>query len=268
MSKSSDEKQIVMPVVNGLLQLVGQSACAKRVVQVISRLIDGRSNSATACAEIEDELKGKGMVADSHRVELCVETAFGLVCGYNQWRNGHESMARWQFPGWELVQLHSRPETIDWPDAWRRHGGCLYSDGRMIALEDSTIWHALSKLELPFPPFDLGSGMRWREIAREEVLALGIISGSETPELTEDDRLNAEQFTEAELNALRIELSGANQYSANVEHQGHLAQAQPAASRSRVDIRTVSLDFAEAIQSRIASLLGSPSVRGNPDQQA
>jgi len=110
--------------------------------------------------------------------------------------------------------------------------------------------------------------MRWREIAREDALALGVISGSEIPELTEDDRLNAEQFTEAELKALRIELSGAHQYSAKVEQRGDLAQAQVAASQSPVDIRTIRLDFAESFQCRIASLLGSTSVRGNPDQQS
>ena len=107
--------------------------------------------------------------------------------------------------------------------------------------------------------------MRWREIAREEARALGIIFGDEIPKLTEDDLLNAEQFTEAELKSLVIEQRGAEQCSANVDQEGHRAQAQEAASQSPVDILTVSLDFAEPLQSRIASLLGSTFIRGNSD---
>jgi len=51
----------------------------------------------------------------------------------------------------------------------------------MIARKDDTIWQALSAFGLPFPPFDLGSGMGWREISRKEAIELSVISKDQVP---------------------------------------------------------------------------------------
>src|SRR5439155_19352849 len=103
------------------------------------------------------------------------------AAGYREWVRGQEPGAARDFPAWELVKFYPGAEPVNWTEMWRQHEGRLSSSGRMIARKEGAIWQALSAFGLPFPPFDLGSGMRWREISSKEAIELSVISKDQVP---------------------------------------------------------------------------------------
>jgi hypothetical protein len=80
------------------------------------------------------------------------------------------------FPAQELVRVMARRvPRATWRERWRGAGGRLY-EGRMIALKTDSVWTALSRFGLPYPPFDFGSGMGVVDIARAEAVRLGLMA--------------------------------------------------------------------------------------------
>jgi hypothetical protein len=81
---------------------------------------------------------------------------------------------------------------------WVRAGGRLF-DGRMIARTDDPIWlktideGGFNRFGNPFPPFDYGSGMWTRSVARSEAIALGVITGADQVQPTRIDFANGLQ---------------------------------------------------------------------------
>jgi hypothetical protein len=181
------------------------------------------------------------------------------------------------FPAWELVKSHPGPEPLNWPETWQRHGGWSLPNGRMIAFKDDPVWRALSAFGLPFPPFDLGSGMYWREVSRDEAIELGLIgedeprgehkSGANDRVMFGDDpldpdllrqikaELTAEGFLENRsviANGKGAEPSSLAGIEATLKHR----QFEKPPPRRSVKVAPVSLDFADAFARRVVHYFG------------
>ena len=146
------------------------------------------------------------------RLNLILNTQRALVDGYALQQHGNTDMARFQFPAWELVRVldvdtprgfkRGPKNTLipvkseDWESRWTAAGGELVDGDRMIAAKDDPIWDALGEGAGGFddsidnggaPPFAFNSGMGWREVPRDEAIALGIIDPDETPDPSDKD---------------------------------------------------------------------------------
>jgi hypothetical protein len=146
------------------------------------------------------------------RLNLILNTQRALVDGYALKQHGNTDMARFQFPCWELVRVfdvetprgsrRGPKNTLipvpgdDWPSRWIAAGGELVDGDRMIAPKGDPIWEALGEGVGGYddsldnggaPPFALNSGKGWREVPRDEAIALGIIDPDETPDPADSD---------------------------------------------------------------------------------
>ncbi len=86
-----------------------------------------------------------------------------------------------QFPAWELVPIYPFPERVNWCERWDAAGGPRFHPTRLIALKSDPVWAVLGNKDCfadalgnPFPPFADGSGWGWRQMTRDECLALKI----------------------------------------------------------------------------------------------
>lgn len=213
----------------------------------VNALLSGAVNEATARAELQDVLDSldydpqRGFTAgesvppaeagslrdlsSDKRIRLVLETNLRQAANFGLLEQGNDPIARWQFPAWELVRIYDReeprgemPGSMGWEERFVRAGGELF-DGRMIALKDDAVWESLGDsglfddgLDSPFPPFAFNSGMGWREVPREEAIALGLITGDEAPSASDarffDEEMaeDAAQFSRAELEEARRSL--------------------------------------------------------------
>lgn len=114
------------------------------------------------------------------RLDLIVRTQLELMQGAGQQARGTTADRLEAFPAWELIRVLEVTVPRDWPARWAIAGGRM-TDGRMIALKGDPVWGELGSsgnfddaLDTDHPPFAFNSGMGWREIQREEALAMGI----------------------------------------------------------------------------------------------
>jgi len=147
-------------------------------------------NNADARVRLRDILKGvgykpaegdAGTIRDlfSHdRLNLVVDTAVSLACSYRNRTQGQEDLILDMYPAQELVRVGWREGPRDWPKTWVAAGGELFGE-RMIAVKNSRIWTRISAFRLPFPPFDLHSGMGVSEISRKQATELGLLVRNE-----------------------------------------------------------------------------------------
>ena len=92
-------------------------------------------------------------------------------------------------PAQELVRGRQAKVPRDWRARWLDAGGQLFGS-RMIALKTDPVWTKLSRFGTPWPPFDFGSGMILRNIARADAISLGLIQEDETLEPDPDPDFN------------------------------------------------------------------------------
>lgn len=222
----------------------------ERIQEVTARLLSGEINIATGRAELQDELDrlqynpeaggfpgdtgippaDRGSLRDlssDQRLKLVLETQASHAANFALKQQGSDDLSRYQFPAWELVRVSYRdvprdemPNGISWPVRWGMAGGRLVQ-GRMAALKDDAVWAQLGSstlfpdgLDSDVPPYAFNSGMGWREVPREEAIALGLITGDEAPQFTDsrffdETKLNADQFETGELQNLLAELCAA-----------------------------------------------------------
>jgi len=99
-------------------------------------------------------------------------------------------------PAQELVRGRAARIPRDWPARWANAAAEVDDEGvaktsqRMIALKTSPIWTAISRFGVPWPPFDFGSGMILRNIARPDAIALGLIEEDEILQADPDPNFN------------------------------------------------------------------------------
>jgi hypothetical protein len=119
-------------------------------------------------------------LSSSQRLDLVLRTNVEMAHGYGGYVQGMDESALDTFPALELFRMESRKEPRDWPTRWVESGGTIQPDGRMIALKTDPIWEAISAFDLPYPPFDFGSGMWVRDIDALETQELGLLAKGET----------------------------------------------------------------------------------------
>jgi len=128
--------------------------------------------------------KGKGGtlqdLGSDARLNLIIDTNLKQAYGYGQHQQAQDPDLLDLWPCWELVRIESRKTIRDWQSRWVGAGGALYGD-RMIARKDASIWSAISRFGLPYPPFDFQSGMGVRNVRRDEAERLGVITSREIP---------------------------------------------------------------------------------------
>jgi hypothetical protein len=144
-------------------------------------------------------------LSSKKRIDLTLDTQLRLMTSIGMKVRGSTPQALYTYPCWELVRVYPRitprglkrgkggavvpdPDNA-WPARWQKAGGTLHG-GRMVARKDDQIWAALGSsgnfrdaLDTDHPPFAFNSGYAWRELRREDAIALGVI--------TEDDRVAA-----------------------------------------------------------------------------
>jgi hypothetical protein len=175
MNPSPEQHQIVSTVINEFLDTVGDTTLTERVLESVLKYVEGNINQATARCEVRDALAKMNRHADDERLNLCIETASRLAWGYLHWAQGQENADVLDFyPTLELKQVYQHAEAVDWIKRWQEKGGRVFEGRRMIALKNDSIWSQISAFKLPFPPFDLDSGMDLDSISRYEAEELGL----------------------------------------------------------------------------------------------
>lgn len=108
------------------------------------------------------------------RLNLRIEMDAQFARGYGTWKHDQAPVILDAWPAQELFRAAAAEQPRNWATRWQDAGGELF-DGRMIALRNSPIWTAISRFNVPYPPFDYGSHMRTRLIARKKAMELGLI---------------------------------------------------------------------------------------------
>lgn len=150
-------------------------------------------NLASARAELKQVLqrlnydpgeKAGGLqdLSSDSRLELQLKTNVESAQGFGAFLQGQAAGAIDAFPAQELFRVEDREEPRSWPTRWMQAGGQIFG-GRMIALKNDPVWFALSDADRfgdalgnPYPPFAFNSGMWVRDIARDEAIALGLMT--------------------------------------------------------------------------------------------
>ena len=129
-----------------------------------------------------------------------------MAQNYAAWKARQNDVSLLRAPAQELIRVESRIERRLWPRIWREAGGQFYGQpgpdypdapGRMIALKTDPIWRKISRFNVPWPPFDWGSGMGLRSVRRREALTLSTKDGrrllreSDPPQRPQDIPFNS-----------------------------------------------------------------------------
>jgi hypothetical protein len=132
-----------------------------------------RGLEPTGPREMED-------IASAPRIGLIVDMAEKMTYGKARFESGNDPAVLDVWPAQELVRIEPRKEPRDWWARWQEAGEAVgwvgASRERMVALKSSPIWAALSEFDLPYPPFDYGSGMGVRDVERAVAVELGLMA--------------------------------------------------------------------------------------------
>ena len=112
------------------------------------------------------------------RLDLILGQNVRFARGYGARAAGMDSDVLEAFPAQELVRVMARRHPRGrgfWQARWTERGGKLVGGRRMVALKTDDIWTAISEFDLPYPPFDYGSGMGLLDIDRDEAIRLGLL---------------------------------------------------------------------------------------------
>lgn len=108
------------------------------------------------------------------RINLILNQNADHLRGYGDWLQGQDEAVLDQWPAQELFRAIEAKVPRPWIVRWAQAGGRTFG-GRMIALKTDTIWYRISRFNDPYPPFDYNSGMRVRDVDRDEAEELGLI---------------------------------------------------------------------------------------------
>lgn len=145
-----------------------------------ARLAIREALAATGYAPPDGKEGGLQDLSSRRRLDLILETNVAEARGYVRYLEGTSEGALAAFPCQELVRVQDRKAKRDWATRWKGAGGALH-EGRMVALKTDPIWTAISRFGHPWPPFDFGSGMGLRDVARSEAIRLGVVAADDPP---------------------------------------------------------------------------------------
>lgn len=129
------------------------------------------------------------------RLNVIYQTNLQLAQGYGA-HVADQAPARLDaWPAQELYRLESRRMRRTWGQRWNdaiqglgsattaKPVTNMVADDGMLALKNDPIWKAISRFDLPYPPYDFGSGMWVRDVSRAEAVAAGLMAeDDEAPE--------------------------------------------------------------------------------------
>lgn len=160
--------------------------------EAASKVAAGELDASQARLAIREALAQTGYAPDDgmegglqdlssrRRLDLILKTNVAEARGYVRYIEGTSEGALAAFPCQELVRVQDRKAKRDWATRWKGAGGALH-EGRMVALKTDPIWTAISRFGHPWPPFDFGSGMGLRDVARSEAIRLGVVAADDPP---------------------------------------------------------------------------------------
>ena len=160
------------------------------------------SNPATVRTELKQALSSIGYTPDPEhagglqdlgsdiRLNLIISTQAGLSRGYGNWRQAQNPAVLDMWPAQELYRAQDRKERRLWGQAWNDARARLtgrtsalpvdsltgQADSGMYALKNDPIWTEISEFDLPYPIYNYNSGMRVRDVDRDQAIALGLIT--------------------------------------------------------------------------------------------
>jgi hypothetical protein len=188
MNVSPEQVQIVSTVINEFLSVSESPLCAEKVFGIVLKYVEGNANQATTRCEVRNALAEITRQVDDERLNLCIETASRLAHGHFRWIQGQENADELDiYPALQLSDCYHHAEAVDWVQKWQNSGGQIFARNEMIALKNDPVWTRISAFHLPFPPFDLDSGMDVDAVPRNEAEKLGLISPNEQVEPTSVD---------------------------------------------------------------------------------
>lgn len=130
-------------------------------------------------------------LSSDRRLNLILDTQIRLARGASQRLRGTDPDRVRAWPAWELVRVltvrvprgSAGSGSEGWAGRWLRAGGPIVEGGRLVALKGDAVWSRLGDgdlfddaLDVDHPPFAFNSGMGWREVARDEAVALGLLT--------------------------------------------------------------------------------------------
>lgn len=156
----------------------------------LKKLAAPLSNSPNPFAD-----RGVTNLASTMRLGLIFDMQVQRAQGFARWKMDNDSDVLDAFPAQELIREVYRRAPRDWNARWQEAGGAVAWQGalrdRMVALKTSPIWTALSRFKTPWPPFDWGSGMGLRDVARAQAEEWGLIERDAPVEPTAEQDFNA-----------------------------------------------------------------------------
>jgi hypothetical protein len=183
MNSSPEQIQIVGTVLNEFLPVGDNQPATEKILGIVLKYVEGNANQATTRCEVRTTLVEINQQVDDDRLNLCIDTAHALAWSYLHWIQGQESPDELDiYPALQLYDCYHHAEPVDWVQKWRDNGGQVFESNKMIALRNDRVWTRISAFSLPFPPFDLDSGMDLDVVPRNEVEKLGLISPKEQVE--------------------------------------------------------------------------------------
>lgn len=130
---------------------------------------------------IKRQVLGGAAVAEIQRVDarcseskarLFCDTANSLRSNFSYWLNGWDKDLISEFPAHRLIRASDVPELVVWPLFWITQGGRDLG-GHMVALKWDPVWFNISAFNLPFAPFQLGSGYDLEDVDRQTADSYG-----------------------------------------------------------------------------------------------
>ena len=183
MKASPEELSIVKTVTDAFLPIASDPGRADQILAVVLRFVEGNANQATTRCEVRNSLTEINQQVDEECLDLCIETAHALAWGYHHWKQRQDDADQLDiYPALEFHQAYQRDEPVDWIQKWRQGGGLVFAGDRMVALKNDPVWSQISAFRLPFPPFDLDSGMDVDEVFRTDAEELGLLAPNQQVE--------------------------------------------------------------------------------------
>ena len=139
--------------------------------------------------EEEEEDEDITNLRSDQRLDLVVMTNTHLAQSCRAWEQTQQVLD--MYPAQELIRAEGRAVPRAWYQRWQDAGGTVYpgapeglplaedGQGRCIALVNDPIWERISAFNLPYPPFDFGSGIDVRPVSLADCVELGILTGDE-----------------------------------------------------------------------------------------
>lgn len=196
---------------------VTQAEFLQEALDSVKAIVSGGSDRATQRLGLKQLLDRLGYqpetgtegglqdLSSDKRLNLILDTNAAQARGYGTHVAKQSPTILRLRPAQELYRVGPMPRMPrDWAAKWdaaraatQAEGATPASSGRLVARKDHPIWSlsidegGFNRFGTPYPPYDFNSGMRVRDVTREDALALGVIQGDEAPK-PDRSRLNTE----------------------------------------------------------------------------